>query len=594
MTDPDFRSGLARIANAQNRSMDQTFRMAERYLKEIAARPSQRMVNLAAVLGRILYQRAYDTVHCKRDELAALHRLSVRHPIVFLPCHRSNLDRPVMHRLLWENNLGPNYTAGGINMDFFPIGPISRRAGVFFIRRSFTNNPVYKFVLQAYFAYLVERRLPLEWYIEGGRSRTGKLRLPRYGLLGYAADALAAGKSDDIYLIPTSITYDHILELGAYTAEETGVTKEKETFRWLIRSVRSLRKRYGDIHVRFGEPLSMRVMIDPDRKGPERKQDLQRLASAVCIRINRVTPVTPSSLVAVALLAGPRKGLGRSELEESVAELVHEVESRNLPSTETPSRLRTRRGLEEEVGAFAKLGIVAVENEAQEPVYRIIEEQRLAACYYRNTIVHFFLTRAVAEVALAAVSRDVPSDPFQVFRECVAELSELLAFEFFLPDQDTLIGEIADELGRGRVNWMDRIAERESTEILEELRPHCAPWVLRSFLEAYMVVAEGLIELPAEQPWNKKSFLRTCLDRGTRYVSERRISVEASSLSLFSNGVRVAGRRALLTAGLDHLLSRRIAFASRLKLLVELVDILESEISGEEKGKTGYRHRVPS
>ena len=600
LADSEFGSALERIAGAQHRTTDEALRSAEGYLKEIAARPSRLMVCVAAVLGRFLYRRAYGVIHYDRDALAAVSELSARHPVVFLPCHRSNLDRPVMHYLLWRDRLGPNFTAGGINMNFFPIGPISRRAGVFFIRRSFANSPVYKLVLQTYFAYLVEQRLALEWYMEGGRSRTGKLRSPRYGLLGYAADALAAGKSEDIYLIPTSINYDHVLEVGDYAAQECGFAKERETFGWLVKSVRSLRKRYGDIHVRFGEPLSMGAMIGRDRTGSERRQDLQQLATTVCQRINQVTPITPASLVAVALLAAPDGGTRRRTLEATVAELVEHVESHNLPTSEPLSPLRTRQGLDDVVGTLADLGIAVVGNEQPgsqelEAFYGIAKGQRLAAAYYRNTIVHFFLTPAIAELALAAAAQDgTAGGPIQTFYEYVAMLRDLLANEFFFEECDHFLDEVVAQLDRCLPGWRNRLAEGSGPEAVSSLRPHRAPWALRSFLQAYLVAAESLAELPPEHPWNKGSFLAGCLDRGAEYVSAGRIAAESCSLSLFSNAARVAARRGLLTPGLENLTDRRRSFASELDHLLALAGSLDSAPPSGTVAASGDRPRIQS
>ena len=560
--------------------MEQASRRAEHYLKEIAASPSRFMTSLAAALGRLLYRRAYEEIHYDRERLGEVFRLGAEHPIVFLPCHRSNLDRPVMHYLLWKNNHAPNYTAGGINMNFFPIGPISRRAGVFFIRRTFTDNPVYKLVLQTYFSYLIEQRLPLEWYIEGGRSRTGKLRSPRYGLLGYAADALTAGKSDDVYLIPTSINYDHVLEIDAYAAEQSGIAKEKETFGWLVKSIRSLRKRYGDIHVRFGEPLSMRSMIDPDRIGRERRRDLQGLASEVCMRINRVTPVTPMSLVVVALLSDRDRALSRHRLEAVVGELVDHVESRDLPSSEPLSVLRSDRCMDSVLGGLVNLGTVEVESGESEPSgsdpgYRIIPGRRLAAAYYSNTIVHFFLPAAIAEVGLmAAAGNGTSNRPSKTFHDHVASVIDLLSFEFFFPDLDVFIDEITTELDRRDPGWKDSLENGYAAAVIERLRPHRAPWVLRPIVEAYLVVAEELVDRPPEQPWERPSFLQAALERSTRYVATGRISAEAASLSLFANTVRAAARRNLLGPGSDDLTSRRATFATELKMTLAVVDSL--------------------
>src|SRR5262249_57533399 len=119
---------------------------------------------------------------------------------------------------------------GWINMKFFAMGPLMRRGGVFFIRRSFKDNDVYKFVLRQYIDYLIEKRFPLEWYIEGGRSRSGKLLPPRFGLLAYVVDAYRRGKSDDVLLVPVSIAYDQIQDVAGYAAEERRVAQHDESF----------------------------------------------------------------------------------------------------------------------------------------------------------------------------------------------------------------------------------------------------------------------------------------------------------------------------------------------------------------------------
>src|SRR5690606_24416913 len=147
-----------------------------------------------------------------------------------------------------EHGLPPNHTAGGINMNFFPIGALVRRSGVFFIRRSFRDDAVYRHVLAHYVDYLIEKRFPLEWYIEGGRSRSGKLLPPRYGLPANAGGAWRRGASDDAPRAPVSRADGQIQGLGSYAAERRGAEKERERFAWLRRLVRQLKRRYGRIY----------------------------------------------------------------------------------------------------------------------------------------------------------------------------------------------------------------------------------------------------------------------------------------------------------------------------------------------------------
>jgi glycerol-3-phosphate O-acyltransferase len=220
---PAFRGGAARLARELDRSEADVLTEMSRNLREIAATHSPFVIDLVAPLIRWLYTQGYEeTVQYDPAELGRLMALAQRHPVVLLPSHKSNLDHLVLQYVLYENGHPPNHTAGGINMNFFPIGPLVRRSGVFFIRRSFRDDRVYKFVLRHYIDYLIEKRFSLEWYIEGGRSRSGKLLPPRFGMLAYVVDAYRRAKSEDVLLLPVSIAYDQIPDVGSYAAEQTG------------------------------------------------------------------------------------------------------------------------------------------------------------------------------------------------------------------------------------------------------------------------------------------------------------------------------------------------------------------------------------
>ena len=282
---------------------------AARILREIAASHNPFIIDLFTQAIRKIYTRGYsEELVYETSAMRRIAALQERYPVVFLPSHKSQLDHLVLQYALHEQGLPPNHTAGGINMNFFPVGPFLRRSGVFFIRRSFKNATLYRFVLSSYMDYLIEKRFPLEWYIEGGRSRSGKLRPPQYGLLASVFDAFQREKSDDIYFVPVAIAYDQIQDVGDYAAEQRGAAKQKEGFSWMVRALRQLKRRYGKIHIAFGEPISLRAEV----AGPSLSEDppeartfaLQKLAFEVCVRINRVTPITPTSLVTLALLHG--------------------------------------------------------------------------------------------------------------------------------------------------------------------------------------------------------------------------------------------------------------------------------------------------
>ena len=167
--------------------------------------------------------------------------------------------------MLHENGLPPTHTAGGINMNFFPIGPLVRRSGVFFIRRSFKDNAVYKFVLHHYIDYLIEKRFSLLWALEGTRSRTGKLLPPRFGLFNYVLESILRTRLYDVTFIPVSVAYDQITEVEDYSIEQRGQTKKPEGITWPLRFLRRGRSR-GQIHLRFGEDTPPLGAVHVDRE----------------------------------------------------------------------------------------------------------------------------------------------------------------------------------------------------------------------------------------------------------------------------------------------------------------------------------------
>ena len=552
LADAAFRKGLAGAARRAGIAPGQARSRARRYLKEIAAAHSPFVIDLVAAATRLLYRRGYEAINYDPAELEQVARLAARYPVAFLPSHRSNMDRLSLQYLLWENDHPPNHTAGGINMNFFPAGPVIRRAGVFFIRRTFRDNPVYKYVLRSYLHYLLEKRFSLEWYIEGGRSRTGKMLAPRYGLLGYAAEAVAAGKAEDVYLIPTAIGYDQIFEAGAYAAEQQGMAKQKENLAWMAAGVKRLRKRHGAIHLRFGEPLSLRRALgDPaPAAGPARNLAVQKTAFEVCVRINRVTPVTPASLVTGTLLTAGTGGLSRSELAAALAELAEDATARRLPAAEPLTVLLTDRGVERVLEILAEHGLAETVRRPPDdrPVHRIAPGRHLAAAYYRNGVVHFFLARAAAELGLAAAaSAPAGSDPPAVFREQVEKVRDLLKFDFFFPARPEFRREAAGEVARRDENWEGRLADGEAGNLLAELSPHRAPWALRSFLEAYLITARELNEQPIGQPWKEKDFLASALRRGEKALADGTVADPAAlSQHLFRTALQLAGHRRLL------------------------------------------------
>jgi len=551
---------LAEYADQTGTDPAEVRRGAERYLKEIAATHSPYVIDLIANAIHTLYSQGYRGIRYAEEEVRKIAALGEESPVVFLPSHRSNLDRLSLQFMLWENDLPPNHTAGGINLDFFPIGPLLRRTGVFFIRRSFRDNELYKIVLRAYIDFLVEKRFPLEWYMEGGRSRSGRLNPPRFGLLNYVVDAQRRGKSEDIQLIPVSITYDQIQDVPDYAREAQGRGKERESLGWLWRAVRSLRRRYGDIHIRFGEPVSVASVVA--RIGDdERSLGLQKLAFEVMYRIGRVTPTTPTAVVSIALLAARGKARTAAELAAECARLVDFIRARELPTTETLdlADAGTVTGI---LDWLAEHDNVSSHEAVGRRVFWLDDDQMIRISYYRNVVVHFFVNRAIAEIALTALVDDGDRDP-ETVRRGMLDLRDLLKFEFFFPEKEEFLSAVSGDIGVDVAEWESVLRAAGPLGVLAKMGEPVAYWALLPFLDAYQIVGDELEIL--QGAFEEKKFLNTCLARARMYRIEGRLfSGESASQVLFKSALALAKNRDLIGPSPD-VGQRRADFAAELR-----------------------------
>ena len=585
-----FSKGVANLSRTSGVPYEEMARRTQRYVREIAATHSPYVIDL--VTGGItwLLRKAYVGLVYDETELSALYTLSQQFPLVFLPSHKSNFDHLVLQYVLYENGLPPNHTAGGINMNFFPVGPFLRRSGVFFIRREFRDNQPYKFVLRQYLDYLLERRFPLEWFIEGGRSRSGKMRPPRYGLLAYVVESYQRGAADDVILIPTAIAYDQIQDVGSYAAEASGGGKDRESFGWMLRVIQSLQRRYGAVHLRFGAPISLRnYLAEAADDVPEDADDtgsaaIPKLAFELSVRINEVTPITPISLVTLALLSEEDRSVTLDETIRRLRPYLEIVARRDLPMTEKLD-ITNRAQLEAALQELVTHGVVSRFQGATEVVYRVGPEQHLAAAYYRNTIIHFFINVAISELALlAADDREEPVDLAKAVVEEALAIRDLLKFEFFFSSREEFEREIRFELSDHDTDWRDHLSAGEARKVLAGFDPFFSPTILRPFIEAYRVVADLIEQAAYHSTIDIDRLRKDAMALGKQYRLQGRIrSAESVSNVLFDSAIDLAENRKLFAVGPD-MVERRKAFAAEIRRIVGYIDSVSAIAVGREAG----------
>lgn len=583
---PDFQAGLEKLARDLERPLARVQREADRYLKEIAASHSPLWIDVFARLCRSSSTRGYEDLRVDPLQIESVRELSLHHPVVFLPTHKSNLDHPVVFRALHEAGLPPSHTAGGDNMNFFPQGPIARRAGIFFIRRTFGDNELYKFVMRSYVDFLVEKRFPLQWFIEGGRSRSGKMLPPRYGLLAYVVDSYLRGKSEDVILIPVSVAYDQISEVGDYASEQRGAPKQAEGIGWLIGFLKGLGRKYGKIDLRFGDPVSLRETLGaPTGDGTRDEIIVPKLAFEVCARINRVTPVTPISLAMLGVLGAGDRAMSLAEIHRALSDLTQYVIARGLPTSEK-LRFESADEVRGTLDLLVESGVLERFDGGPEVIYSVAPNQHLAAAYYRNTIIHFLVNAAIGELALLRASEASVGDGGRAFWEEAFRLRDLLKFDFFFSEKEQFRGELRDELSLHATDWEKRVeCSDEARELLESIRPFHAHRTLRAFFEAYAIVGDRLVVTASEDVSIESNLVRDCLVWGQQYLRQRRIrSAESVSKTLLSNGVRLAKNRNLLGSNSPDLAERRLAHAHELKEIIRRIDAIDALASARRAG----------
>lgn len=574
-----FNAGLARLAVASGRTTEQVGAEAGHHLDALVAGNSRAQTEFTVFLSRQIYTQGYDrTIDVDPDQIERIRAVMERYPCVTLATHRSYLDGMVLPVLFDEHRLPRRHVLVGGNMDFWPIGPIMRRAGGIFVRRDSRDAPVYRFALREYIGYLVEQRQHLEWFIEGGRSRTGKLLPPKLGALTYVVDAYREGRADDVMLIPISISYDQLREAKDFAGEAGGRAKQAEDAGWLLRYWQEMRDRYGKIYVRFGEPVSLRAALGPPTAERDTESDaigLQKLAFEVSCRINRVTPATGTALTAAVLLGAIDRALTLGQIRAAMSVLLAFARHHDLPMTDSARSLDSAAGVQTALEALVHHGVVTRFDAGTEPVFGIGPGQHLVAAFYRNSIIHAFLNTAIIEVALVAAAEPDTADPVATFFDTALGLRDLLKFDFFFAERDRFTDELTAELHRYAPGWAEQLRQGPAgaRRVLDGFPFPVAHVALRPFIEAYLVVAQGL-ELADPGPVQRRPFLKSCLGLGRQLLLQKIIvRPESVSQQLFEPALKLAEHRGLLDSA-PETAERRAAFTAELREILADITVI--------------------
>lgn len=562
-----FHSATVQLAAQLGRDVADVQAEAAGYVREMAASHVAPVVRAWHALSAWMvrgFQVVFDD-----DELAKLRALDRDHALIFLISHRSYLDQFSFPPRLTREGIMPTYGLAGANLNFFPLGTLARRNGFIPVRRATGDVPVYRLALRALVGQLVASGRNLVWSIEGGRSRTGKLRPPRYGLLRYVTDAVESVRSEQTVAVPVSILFDQLPlhEVKLMVSESRGLPKKPENARWLFSYARGLRHRLGRIYINFGSPVPLyERMVALRAEGLTDRQVVERVALDICHRLNQVTPVSATAAVCVAML-GEDHALTLDEVCATVAPLARYLRARGWPvagGADLTDRATVSQTLQDLVGS----GVLTCYSEGPVTVWGIGDDQHLIVAVYRNSAIHVLVMRAIAELALLEILRTPGATKHTGWEKAIA-VRELLKFDFFFAGRNEFAGELWNEFAimTGRSHDPNAPFDTEAAaRSLHESDLLVAHLVLRPFVDAYRVVAEELLTLPSGRGVDEQQLLERCLHLGRQWSLQHRITEESVSGDMFSTALKMARHRGLLDpeGSADEIAHRRAELVAEL------------------------------
>jgi glycerol-3-phosphate O-acyltransferase len=573
LDDPAFEQQLENIAKDEGLSVDTVRASSRDDLAEIGGERSRLAVAGFAGLSRFVCRRGYHRDYCfDLKELELVRELAASKCVVFLITHKTYLDFFAIYDFLYRHGIAPPYMFGGVNMAFAGFGPLARRAGGIFIRRTFHDQPVYKAVLNRYVQSLIAAGHSFCWAIEGTRSRTGKLVTPKIGLLKYVAAAAQPLGEDAIAYLPVSVSYDQIPDVTDMAAQEAGAEKRPESLQWFMRYIRRLGDGFGNIYIRFGDAIAFSETPDAPDMAELRDSvtpeviSVQKLAFEVCFQINEVTPATTTSLVLMTLLC--RSAARTTQIQGDVFALQHYLARRQSGSLfASPSRF-IDDDVDATIEALVANGIVQQDPDAG--YCSIVPERFLMALYYSNMAVHHFVIAAFTELGLLNVTHARAKPVEDAFRTEVLRLRDLFKYEFFFARKDEFRQQFAEDLyylGEPVENIF-RTTREQAAELLRRQPILVAYGVLSPFVNAYKVVAACLLQEGSAAIADRSSFVAMCQAESRKL---RAGYPGFASKALLTNGYQLAGNRGLLEAG-DLVARKRREFADELRFIAEQLE----------------------
>ena len=553
------RAGLRR--RARRRAVLLT---ARQYAMEIAANYSQPFITFMASMLKRLWTWLYDGVEFEHVE--KLQEIGDGAEIIYVPCHRSHMDYLLLSYVIYLKGFAVPHVAAGVNLNLPVIGRFLRKGGAFFLRRSFKGHPLYAAVFTKYLGFMMERGHPLEYFVEGGRSRTGRLLAPRTGMLSMTVRSYLKEPKRPVVFMPVYFGYERIVEGRTYIGELSGRPKEKESVFGVIKSLPSvLRSKFGKVHVNLGEPIVLDDLLDaynPSWRGtpsgalPGALKDasppgwiaelIDDLAFRVVSGINAAAAVTPINLVSMAVLAMPRQALLEADLKRQLdlyQRLLRDAPYAPLVTVTTMSADQMMRYAE-------SMGMLERQPHPLGDIMRMTAERAVLATYFRNNILHLFAMPSLLACCFVGNARmrteDIKRLAWRVYPYIRAELALRWPEEEIGAVTDSLLDALARsgllQPNEDRSEW-----RRPAPTSLEAIQLSLLAESTIQTLERYYLAIAVLLRAGSANITHEALEERCHLMAQRMSILYGLDSPEFFDKSLFRNFIELLGRREVIT-----------------------------------------------
>jgi glycerol-3-phosphate O-acyltransferase len=500
-----LRQKVRAFADAHEMSFETAEKKVQGFLWEISSDIRFTMMELWNYFLNWLFNSLYGGIRVDEEGILKVKKAAKDSPLVLVPCHRSHLDYMLLSYVFYHRDMSLPLVCSGNNLNFWPMGPIFRRSGAYFIRRTLEGDDLYPLALKGYVGELLREGYFQEFFIEGTRSRSGKLFPPKIGLLKMVVESYLEDGPKDVYFVPVSLNYERVLEVKSYLKEIKGGKKQKEKFTDLFRLPRFLKRRYGRIYLQIGEPISLAAALQnrPSLAAGDREPMIDfsiSLARKIMASIDEVTTLLPTGLVATVLLSPMRRSFTYEEIQSRYEELGALARAGQARLSESLGK-NPIFALEEVLEQFVNEGLLQAHEDLGERFYTLREDIRAHLDYFKNTVIHFFAPMALKRLCEETAARHPRKKADQLWEETVT----LLSREFFFEKE-----KVPDVLGV----------------------PAWLPTILFPILESYWLTLQTLERSPAEKI-DEKALIRQVMETGET-LHLRGLVVYPESLSQFT------------------------------------------------------------